>query len=110
MGGLVSPANQSQNEVQNESLSSSQGVTINVSVQDVFSTSIGATLSEMKTNSTKYIATITESNAHLETINKKINDYMIVYKGGNESNKTMSVEMPNYDNDIKSLNNRVSNV
>lgn len=110
MGGLQSPANESQNESQNESLSSSQGVTINVSVQDVFSTSIGATLSEMKTNSTQYIKTITESNAHLETINKKINDYMIVYKGGNESNKTMSVEMPNYDNDIKSLSNRVSNV
>lgn len=110
MGGLESPANQSQNESQNESLVSSQGVTINVSVQDVFSTSIGASLSEMKTNSTSYIKTITESNKHLETINKKINDYMIVYKGGNESNKTMSVEMPNYDNDIKSLSNRVSNV
>ena len=110
MGGLQSPANQSQNENQNESLSSSQGVTINVSIQDVFSTSIGASLSEMKTNTASYIKTITESNAHLKTINDKINDYMIVYKGGNESNKTMSVEMPNYDNDIKSLSNRVSNV
>ena len=110
MGGLESPANQSQNESQNESLASSQGVTINVSVQDVFSTSIGASLSEMSSNSTSYIKTITKSNKHLETINKKINDYMIVYKGGNESNKTMSVEMPNYDNDIRSLSNRVSNV
>ena len=110
MGGLESPANQSQNQTQNESLSSSQGVTINVSIQDVFSTSIGASLSEMKTNSASYITTITESNKHLDSINKKINDYMIVYKGGNESNKTVSVEMPNYDNDIKSLSNRVSNV
>lgn len=110
MGGLESPANQSQNQSQNESLSSSQGVTINVSIQDVFSTSIGASLSEMKTHSASYITTITESNKHLDSINKKINDYMIVYKGGNESNKTVSVEMPNYDNDIKSLSNRVSNV
>jgi hypothetical protein len=110
MGGLESPANQSQNQSQNESLSSSQVVTINVSIQDVFSTSIGASLSEMKTHSASYITTITESNKHLDSINKKINDYMIVYKGGNESNKTVSVEMPNYDNDIKSLSNRVSNV